>query len=73
MGNQIVFAYDNKFSEEFYFRPKSRDKFETDFLTMDGVARSNRELELLFQEAQEYDFLMGKTPQSLPDNWEEEN
>jgi hypothetical protein len=27
----------------------------------------------LYREAQEYDFLKGKTPQTLPDNWEEED
>jgi len=26
----------------------------------------------LYQEIQEDDFLMGKTPQELPDSWEEE-
>lgn len=41
-------------------------------LTMDDQIDSNRELELLYQEAEEYDFLTGKTPQDLPAFWEEE-
>jgi len=34
---------------------------------------SNKELERLFQEFQEEDFLLGKTRESLPDNWEDED
>ena len=42
-------------------------------LTMDESTSFNRELEMLYIEAQEYDYLKGKTPKVLPDYWEEED
>lgn len=35
----------------------------------DEMSRSDRELELLFQESQEYDFLMDRSPQLKLHNW----
>ena len=49
------------------------DKSDTDVLTVDQMDRSNRELEQLYLEAQEYDFLMDKTPKALPEYWEQED
>jgi hypothetical protein len=48
--------------------------FESDanVLSMEEQSSSGRELQKLYQEAQEYDFLTGKTPQDLPNSWEEE-
>ena len=45
---------------------------DTNVLTMDGPISPERELKKLYQEALEYDFLKGKTPQVLIDNMEEE-
>jgi hypothetical protein len=46
---------------------------KTNVLTKDEPLISNRGLELLYQEAQEYDFLKGKAPKVLPNYWEEED
>jgi len=49
------------------------DNPQNDVLMMDVMDKSNRELDQLYLEAQEYDFLVGKTPQAMPDFWEDEN
>ncbi len=43
---------------------------EMNVLIMDEAKSSKRELEQLYQEAEEYDFLLNRTPQALPDYWE---
>jgi hypothetical protein len=49
------------------------DESGINVLIMDEPFIENRALDLLYQEAQEYDFLKGKTPKVLPDYWEEED
>ena len=43
------------------------------FLTTDESNRSSKELERLYQEILEDNFLFGKTPEAIPDNWEEDD
>jgi len=59
-------------SEELYYPPLRWYEPEINVATMDEPVISNKELEELFQEVQEDDFLLGKTPEALPDYWEEE-
>jgi hypothetical protein len=73
MRNQILSTYDNKHSGELYFPPIKWYETEINVLTMDEPVSSGRELKKLYLEAQEYDFLKGKTPQVLPVYWEEED
>jgi len=58
--------------EHFTPLPKC-EKSEIDFLTMNQMDESNSELEQLYLEAKEYDFLVGKRPLVLPDFWEQED
>jgi hypothetical protein len=41
-------------------------------LTMDELRRSNQMHALSVMEAKEEDFLLGKTPELMPDNWEDD-
>jgi hypothetical protein len=56
-------------SEKIYYPPLRWYEPEINVLTMDEPILSNKELEESFQED---DFLLGKTPEALPDYWEEE-
>ena len=58
--------------EEQLYLPLKWDDSGINFLTLDEQSGPSRELEQLFQEVQEDDFLLGKTPEALPDSWEEE-
>lgn len=73
MRNQILSIHDNKYSGELFHPPIRWFELDINVLTMDEQSSSNRELEQLYQEAQEYDFLVGRTPQIMPNYWEEEN
>ena len=73
MRNQIVFNYDNKNAGEFYCPPVQWDESEVNVLTVDKPSAAERELEQLYLEALEYDFLMGKTPEVIPENWQVED
>ena len=45
---------------------------QADLLIVDYSVSSNEELDQLHQEAEEYDFLLDRTPKELPEYWEEE-
>ena len=51
----------------------SWDEPRTDVLTMGVSSNFDRELEQLYQEAQEYDHLMHKTSKAQSYYWEEED
>jgi hypothetical protein len=72
MRNQVLTTYDNKHSEELFYPPIRWHEADINVLTMDGPQSSKKELEQLYIEAQEYDFLTGKAPKILPDYWEED-
>lgn len=72
MRNQILTTHGNKYSEELYFTPIRWYESGCSILTVEKSSSSRKELKKLYQEAQEYDFLNGKTPGALPDSWEEE-
>ena len=48
------------------------DESEAHVLTMDESNSFNLDLERLYLEAEEYDFLKDKNPQVLPNSWEED-
>jgi hypothetical protein len=48
------------------------DESGVNVLTMDESNSLNGDLERLYLEAEEYDFLKDKNPQVLPDCWEED-
>jgi len=48
------------------------EEFETKVLRMEESNSFDKGLKQLYFEAEEYDFLKGKTPQVLPEIWEEE-
>jgi len=58
--------------EEFHYPLLKWYGSGSDISMMDELNRPDRELEELKQEARGYNFLMGKTPQILPDYREEE-
>lgn len=60
-------------NEMFYYPSLKWYESESNVLTIEQLTISNKELEQLYQEGQEYDFLKGKTPKVLPDYWEEED
>jgi len=72
MGNQMLLDYDNRHSEELFCPPVRWFGADDNILTVDDQFGFKKELEQLYQEALEYDFLAGKTPQAMPDYWEEE-
>lgn len=73
MRNETLATHHNKNSEEILYPPRRWYESETDILTMDALINSNRGLVQLYKEVQEEDFLLGKTPEALPDNWDEED
>ena len=73
MRTQILTNYDNKHADELLYPPARWHESEFNVLTMDEPRNLAREFELLYIEAQEYDFLIGKTPVSLPEYWEYED
>ena len=73
MRNQILTTHDDKHSGESLFPPLRRRELDINGLTMDESQTSKRELEQLYIEAQEYDFLTDRTPRVLLDYWEEED
>ena len=73
MRNQIVTTYDNKYSEDLFNPPVRWYGFGVNVLTADDPKSSKKELEQLYIEAHEYDFLMGKRPKILPDYRQEED
>ncbi len=72
MRNKILSADHNKQSEEIYYPPLRWYELGSNVLAVDELIRSKKELKQVNQEVQEDDFLLGKTPDILPDNWEEE-
>ena len=72
MRTQNLTTGDNKHPQELYYLPIRW--FEVDFymLMKDEPSSPKRELEQLYQEAQEYDFLMGQSSRATPDYWDEE-
>jgi len=72
MRNQVLTPHDNKHSEELFYTPIRWFESDINGLTMDEPSSSKKELEQLYQEAQEYDFLTDKSPLVLPSFWEEE-
>jgi len=62
MRNQLLSTYNNKHSGEVFYPPIRWYESDINVLTMDEPSSSKKELEKLYQEAQEYDFLTGKTP-----------
>ena len=73
MRNEILSVYHKKPSEDLYYPPLRWYESENDAFTIDKLAKFNRELVQLHQEVQEEDFLLGKTRECMPDNWEEED
>ena len=59
--------------EELFYLPPQGHGPQTGLLLMDDMGKSNKELEQLYQEAEEYDFLLDRTPKALPDYWQEED
>lgn len=72
MRDQIEFSFNNNQSEGLYDPPQNWDESDINILITQEPSGSKRELEQLFLEAQEYNFLMSHTPQVMPDNWVEE-
>jgi len=70
MGNAIL---STKQREGLYYLPPKWFLSEIDVLVMDDLISSNRGIDQLHQEAEEYDFLLDKTPKALPVYWEEED
>ena len=73
MRDQNLSTYDNKHSGELYYPPIRWYESGINGSMMEEPAISKLELEKLYHEAREYDFLTGKTPKVLPDYWEEED
>jgi hypothetical protein len=61
MKDQIEFVFNSQSSNEPFCPPQIWYGLGIDDPTMEEMTKSNRELEQLFQESEEYDFLMGKT------------
>jgi hypothetical protein len=73
MRKERLDNYRSKQPDEVYYPTLEWHESEINILTMNDPISSKRELELLYQEADEYDFLKGKTPKIFPDFWEEED
>ena len=73
MRNENLSTYHNKPSEDLYYPPLRWYESEKDVFTMNKLIKFNRDLKQLHHEAQEEDFLSGKTREFLTENWEEED
>lgn len=64
---QVILSNHHKQSVDLYFPPLKRYDQQNNLSNIDQPMITYRELKKLYQEAQEYDFLVGKTPEVLPD------
>jgi len=73
MRKPILSILQNIQSDDLYYPSQNQHESDINAFVLDAPIISVKELELLFQEGLEYDFLIGKSPKELPDYWEEED
>ena len=72
MKNKMLSNHQNKQSDDLYYPSLKLYEPNINVLTMDKPIISKKELEQLYLEGQEYDFLKGKSPTVFSDFWEED-